>query len=304
MKISIVTSLFQSSQFIKRFYDEYIVEIKKIGLDYEFIFVDDGSSDNSILKVLELKEFDKNITLINLTRNFGQYPAIFAGLNYATGDYVYVCDVDMEDPVSVFEKMYVKLNLNSDCDLIYSFFEERNGGFVRGFLGNVFYKLFNSLSEVKITKNQSWQRMMTKRFVKSLLLFKENETIPSGLFTLSGYNSECIKIERIYKGFTSYTLSKRLRQAFNGLISFSSKPLIMISKLGFLITLFSFIFMIYILYEKIFVSDFQAGWLSLIISIWLVGGIIIFSVGILGLYISKIFNQVKSRPLFLIKEIL
>lgn len=304
MKISIVTSLFQSSQFIKLFYDEYIFQLKKLDLEYEFIFVDDGSLDNSISTVLELKEFDKNITLISLTRNFGQYPAIFAGLNYANGDYIYVCDIDMEDPVSVFEKMYIKLKLNSDIDLVYSFFDKRKGGFKRGFLGAVFYIFFNSLSEIKIAQNQSWQRMMTKRFLKSLLVFQENETIPSGLFTLTGYKSEGIKIDRIYKGFTSYTLTKRLKAAFNGLISFSSKPLIMISKLGFLITLFSILFMIYILYKKIFVVDFQAGWLSLIISIWLVGGIIIFSIGIIGLYLSKIFNQVKSRPLFLIKEIL
>lgn len=302
MKISIVTSLYNSSSFINTFYKEYIKIVNELNVTYEFIFVDDGSEDSSVNDVLKLIKFDNSVKLIELSRNFGQYQALYSGLSIATGDYIYICDVDLEEPPVVLIQLYQKIT-SSNLDLIYTYFTNRKGGFVRAYLGSLFYKLLNYLSDVKIKENQSWQRIMTKDYLKSLLLFKEYETLPSGLFTLNGYNQEAVLIERKYKGYTSYNPKKRINQAINGLVSFSSKPLVLISKLGFSITFITLLFLIYILIKKLFYVDFQIGWSSLFVSIWLVGGIIIFSIGVIGIYVSKIFNQTKNRPLFIIKKI-
>lgn len=302
MEISIVTSLFNSEKLISRFYDEYLKILKDLNISYEFIFVDDGSTDDSKGEVIKIIENDKNVKLIELSKNFGQYQALFSGLNLSKGDYVYISDVDLEEPSFVLNNLFFKIK-NSELDLIYTYSKGREGGFVRGFLGGVFYKLLNNISEIEIKENQSWQRIMTRDYLKNLLRFNEYETLPSGLFTLNGFNQEAFLIERSYKGYTSYSFKKRFNQAIDGLISFSSKPLVLISKMGFLVTIVTFLFLIFILIKKVFYSDFQIGWSSLILSIWLVGGIIIFSIGLIGIYISKIFNQIKNRPLYIIKKV-
>lgn len=303
-KLSIVTSLYYSSSFIEKFYNEYMKVIQKLNVDYEFIFVDDGSPDNSIEKVLELKENDEHISLIILTRNFGQHPAMFAGIKHAKGDYIYVCDADLEEPTEILVEMFEDISTSENLDMIYSVFRYRKGGFVRGTLGGIYYTVLNYLSDQNISKNQSWQRIMTKRYTMSLLEYTELESLPVGLMKLTGYIQKELLIDRNYKGYSSYNITKRFKQALNGIVLFSSKPLIIISLIGFFITFISFLFITYLIFQKIYNYQYQAGWASIIVSIWFVGGVIISSIGLIGIYLSKIFNQVKNRPLYLIKEII
>ena len=152
--------------------------------------------------------------------------------------------------------------------------------------------------------DQAWQRIMTKRYVEALLKYTEVESLPAGLMVLAGFNQRPIEIEKHFKGRSSYTPRKRLRLAVNSITSFSSKPLILVGLFGIVVTACAFLILTLTVIRKIMFADFQAGWVSLIGSIWCIGGLILSSVGIVGVYLSKIFNQVKNRPLFVVKEIL
>jgi putative glycosyltransferase len=304
LKISIVTSLYKSAAFIEDFYRLHLESISKLGVRYEFIFVDDGSPDESIGKVKVLAKTDKNVRLIVLSRNFGQYPAMFAGMSLATGDFIYTSDSDLEESPHNIEHMWEIIQMDKSLDVVFGVMKKRTGGILRHYFGKLFFDLLHHLSESPIQRNQTWQRLMSKRYVDALLCFKEIDTSPIGIMTLTGFKQMPLLYERKYKGYSSYNFAKRLNQAINGLTAFSSLPLVYIAILGFVITLFAFSGVVIVIFQKMFIHSFQAGWPSLIVSIWLVGGLIISSLGVIGIYLSKVFNQVKNRPLYIVKEII
>jgi putative glycosyltransferase len=303
-KISIVTSLYKSSDYVFEFYQRHLACLKEMKVDYEFIFVDDGSPDDSSDKVKELIQNDTKIKLIIFSRNFGQYPAMFAGLAYAEGDLIYTSDSDLEEPPENIKLLYNKLILDQNIDFLYGVTSNRSGGIVKSFLGGIFYRIIRWSSDLDIPKNISWQILMTKNYKNALLLHKEAETLPAGLMVITGFNQDYILIDKTYKGSTSYTFKKRLRLAFNSITAFSSKPLVVIGILGIFITLISFIGILTFVILKLFFINFQSGWISVILSIWLVGGLILSSLGIIGIYLAKVFNQIKNRPLYIIKSII
>ncbi len=303
IKISIVTSLYKSSPYVGEFYNRCLESIKKIQVDYEFIFVNDGSPDDSANKVLEIAAFDKKVILVDLSRNFGQYPAMFAGLNYARGDYVFTIDVDLEEEPENILIFYNALTSDQSLDVVYGIVEKRSGGIIRDNLGKIFHDIMDKLTDEKIVRDLSWVRLMKIEVVKSLIKFREAETYVSGLHYLVGFKQHPLIVKKIYKGNTTYTFAKRVKSALDAVTSFSSKPLFFISIFGALISLISLSFLIILVVSKLFGSYYQLGWSSIIISIWLVGGMNLFSMGIIGIYLSKIFIQVKNRPLYIVKSI-
>jgi putative glycosyltransferase len=303
-KISIVTSLYKSSDYVIEFYQRHLTCLKEMNLDYEFIFVDDGSPDDSSEKVKELIKKDKKIKLIIFSRNFGQYPAMFAGMAHADGDLIYTSDSDLEEPPENVKLLYNKLIQNTDIDFLYGVTNERKGGVVRSLFGGLFYRIIRWSSDLDIPKNISWQIIMTNKYRDALLLHKEAETLPAGLMVITGFKQDSILIDKNYKGSTSYTFKKRLRLAFNSVTAFSSKPLVFIGMLGILITFISFIGIFIAIILKLFFTNYQPGWISIILSIWFVGGLILSSLGIIGIYLAKVFNQIKNRPLYIIKSII
>jgi putative glycosyltransferase len=302
--ISFVTSLYYSSKYINDFYLEHKSIAEALNLSYEFIFVNDGYTDNSVDLVKEIIASDTNVKLIVLSRNFGQYPAMFAGMAHATAELIYTNDADLEeDPKNLYE-MYNQMKNDEDIDVVYAVIKERTGGLIRGYFGKLFFNFLDYLSDIKIDRNQGWQRLQTYNYVQSLLLYKEAETFPAGLMALSGYNQKPFLIEKNYKGSTVYTFKKRLQFAFNSLIAFSSKPLVIISVIGAIISFISLLALVLVVVNKLCNTSYQSGWVSIIVSIWFVGGLILTSVGIIGIYLAKVFNQIKNRPLYIIKKII
>ena len=304
IKISIVTSLYRSAEFVNEFYERHLACIKQLGLNYEFIFVDDGYPDNAILNVKALIKNDEKVKLIVFSRNFGQYPAMFAGMKHASGDIIYTTDSDLEEAPENILKLYDSMKQNTELDIIYGLVNTRKGGFIKAIMGNLFYRIMVWVSDVKIPKNISWQILMKKDYVTALMQYDEAETLPSGLMMLTGFNQSSIQIEKSYKGNSTYSFSKRLKLAMNSITAFSSKPMVFIGLIGLGITFIAFIGMISAIIIKLFFLNYQPGWISIILSIWLIGGLILSSVGITGIYIAKIFNQVKRRPLYIIKSII
>jgi len=302
-KISVVTSLYKSAPYVREFHLRHLQCLQKLGVDFEFVFVNDGSPDDSEMIVRDLIVQSENITLISLSRNYGQHAGMFAGLSHATGNYVYATDCDLEEPPENIETLYRQIKAHPETDVFYCVLKKRSGDFFRNICGKLFYVLLDAISEVKVPHDQAWQRLMTKRYVEALLKYTEVESLPSGLMMLAGFDQKPIEIEKQFKGISSYTPRMRLRLAVNSITSFSSKPLVFVGIFGLIVTASAFLLLTVTVIRKLLVTDYQAGWVSLIGSIWCIGGMILSSVGIVGVYLSKIFNQVKSRPLFIVKEI-
>ena len=301
-KLSIVTTLYRSAPYIQEFYERIIPEIKKITTDYEIIFVDDGSPDDARDVAKGLIAKDANVKVAELSKNFGHHKAIMTGLSLATGDHIFLIDVDLEEPPELLSDFWKELNDTHDTDVVYGVQETRKGKIFERVSGNLFFNFFNAFSDTKITRNLSLVRLMTKRYNENLIKHTERELIFSGLCALTGYNQREVFFKKTSKGSTTYHFSKKLDLAINHVVSFSSKPLVYIFYLGMILTLLSVIAIFYLFIRKLFFNVFE-GWTSIVTSILFVGGVTIFSIGIVGIYLSKIFIEVKNRPYTIIKKI-
>lgn len=303
-QISIVTSLYNSASYIEDFYNRHLEHTRSLNLSCEFVFVNDGSPDHSAAVVKNLIHKDPSVRLVNLSRNFGQHAAMFAGMESASSPLIYTADCDLEEDPANIKEMY-KIILNEpELDVIFGVIEDRNGGIERGLLSRIFYALLSQISEVKIVPHQGWQRIMRASYVRALLQYRESDSLPAGLMALAGFNQRSIVIEKSYKGSSSYSFRRRAVLAVNSVTSFSSKPLVWISLFGFFVTAISLLFIFGIIVSIFSGHSYLSGWASLIASIWCVGGLVMTSVGIVGIYLSKVFTLAKRRPLFIIKEIL
>ncbi len=302
MLLSIVTTLYRSESFVKDFYWRIKKCTDKITSEYEIIFVDDGSDDRSLEIAKNIAVSDSRVIVIELSKNFGHHKAMMTGLSHAQGEMVFLLDSDLEEDPEYLPQFYQKLR-ESDADVVYGVQEKRKGGWFEKFSGWSYYKLVKYLCEVKIPRNLTTLRLMKKNYVKSLLLYNEYIVNITFLWTLTGYKQIPFIVQKHFKGSTQYTFKKKLRLFNDTIVSFSDKPLVYIFKLGLLVSLSSLLLIFYLVFQKLFYNTILSGWTSTIISIWFFGGLILFSLGLIGIYIRKILLEVKNRPNFIIKNI-
>ena len=303
MHLSIVSTLYYSAPYIKEFFERISRSATEITDDFEVIFVNDGSPDDSLRIVLELYKDSDKIRIIDLSRNFGHHKAIMTGLSQAEGDYVFLIDCDLEEEPELLASFYRELTESKDLDVVYGVQNKREGAWFRRLSGGLFYKIFNLLSDVQIPEDMTISRMMTKRYVENLIMYHERELVFAGISTLVGFEQKGLLIDKKYKGKSDYTLRKKFALLINSVTSFSNKPLIFIFYIGLIISIISSLYILKVLIQKIFFQITISGWTSLIISIWFLSGIIIFSIGLMGLYLSKVFTEIKKRPYTIIKRI-
>jgi len=300
--ISILTSTFNSSAHIVSFLEKYSNQAMFLGESFEFIVVDDASSDNT-LEVLNnsCKKF-QNLKIIELSRNYGQMSAIFCGFSYCKGDFVFVTDSDLEEYEDNLIRFFEEYKKDTTYDIIYGVIsEKKNYSFFDSIFSNVFNSFIYLLTNRTIPKNQSWTRLIKKNVVLELLKFGEIESYPAGIFSSVGFKQKKLFVKKKYKGVTSYSFYKKLKFALNIVISYSSFPLVLICLMGFVISFFSFLLILYVFYTKFFYGYFS-GLAFVTIFLGLVGGLSILSLGVVGLYVSKIFNQIKNRPKYIIRN--
>ena len=302
MKLSIVTTLYKSSPYIDEFYARISKEAQKITDDYEIIFVDDGSPDDSLQKAVALYEKDSKVKVIELSRNFGHHKAIMTGLSHAKGEYTFLIDIDLEEEPENLNVLWKEIHKDELIDVVYGVQKDRRGNFIDKLTGNIFYKMYNHLSEIKMPKNVMTSRIMKKNYLKSLLKFKEHELTLAGVLHAAGYNQREVPLHKNKSQSTTYTLKKRISAFITAITCFSHKPLLYIFNLGMIISFSSFFFTFYLIIRNLFFDIELLGWTSLIVSVWLIGGIIIFCLGVIGIYLSKIFIEVKERPYTVVKK--
>lgn len=306
MKISVVTTLYKSKIFLEEFISEIQKSLNQIQCsDYELIFVNDGSPDDSLAYLLSKRKSIPQIKIIDLSRNFGHHYAIQAGLSYSSGDYILLIDNDLETSPSILIDFYKEINNDKDLDVIYGYQETRRGGFITKITGNFFWYMINKLSDTKIPYNILTERLMTRNYVNSLLSLGDANLFIGGMMYWVGYNQKGIPVEKgMRKGPSTYSFKRRMSLMLEAITSFSGKPLEWLFYFGFLISFLSGFFILYIMVKKIIYPDvIQMGWTSIIAINVLILGIISTFLGLIGIYINKIFKQVQGRPNAIIKKI-
>jgi putative glycosyltransferase len=306
MKLSVVTTLYKSRPFLDTFLKEILASIQEIKIeDYELIFVNDGSPDDSVRFLLEQKKQSPRIKVIDLSRNFGHHYAIQAGLGYASGDFVFLIDNDLETPPSVLVQYYKEIQNDITLDVVYGYQEVRKGNFIEKKAGSIFWILINKLSDTKIPHNILTERLMTKQYVLELLRLQDANLFIGGMMYWVGFNQKGIPIQKGQReGASTYSIKRRAELMLQAITSFSGKPLEWLFYFGLLISVFSVLFLLYIAIQKIIhQGDVQLGWTSIVAINVLILGVISTFLGLIGIYIYKIFRQVQGRPNAIIKKI-
>ena len=303
MKLSIVTTLYNSEKYVWEFYERASNAAKNlVGDDFEIIFVNDGSPDSSLDKAIHLTQEHDNIKIIDLSRNFGHHKAMMTGLDHSSGDHVFLIDSDLEEKPEWLGSFYKKMT-KDNSDTVYGIQEHRKGGFFEKVTGAVFYKIFRLLTGIALPSNIVTARLMTRRYVEALISHKEREICIGGLWFITGFNQSTLIVHKSSSSETTYNFARKISHLVNAITSFSSLPLVYIFYTGLLLSFSAFIFIIKLLIQFFFMAKPPDGYASLIASIWFFSGLVILFQGIQGIYLSKMFIEVKRRPYTIIKNI-
>jgi len=275
-----------------------------LGSDYELIFVNDGSRDRSLAIIKGLAAADPHVGYIDLSRNFGHQVAVCAGLDHATGDRVIIIDCDLQDPPELIPEMLRKMD--EGHDVVYAQRRAREGeSAMKRWTASVFYRLLGRITSVEIPVDTGDFRVVTRRVVEVLKQMPEREKFLRGQIAWMGFSQTSVEYDRAARqaGDTGYTYRKMIGFALDGITSFSDLPLKVATISGFTVSFISFVLMIYALWSRFVWKVYEPGWTSLMLSVLFIGGIQLIAVGIIGEYIGRISNNVKQRPLYLVKEV-
>lgn len=304
--IDVVVPVHNESENIRILFDRLEKTIQSIpDIVFKYIFVNDGSKDDSIVKLVELAKANSKVTVIDLSRNFGHQIAVTAGLDAVEGDATIVMDADLQDPPEVTLELIRAWQ--DGADVAYAQRRSRKDGFIKRTTAKVFYRFLQMLSDVPIPKDTGDFRLMDKKVVKELNGMREHSRYIRGMVAYVGFNQVAVPFDRDERlhGKSSYPLTKMLKLATDGILSFSNAPLRLISNLGYLISTLALAGIVYALVSKLIVPDTVVeGWTFMVIAILGVGGIQLIMLGVLGSYIGRIYTEVQARPLYVINRII
>jgi glycosyltransferase involved in cell wall biosynthesis len=300
--ISVVVPLLNEEGNIPMLYQTLLPVLEKITPDYEILFVDDGSKDGSFDRIQEISKQNDNVLGISLSRNFGHQIALTAGIEHACGELVVTMDADMQHPPEVILELYKKYQ-EGNYDIVNTLREETaDSSTFKKISSNWFYKIINNLSDIHIEPSAADFRLMNRKTIDAFLKIKEKDRFTRGLISWMGFRQTSISYvaPARFSGKSKYSITKMFRFAADGITSFSAKPL----RISFFAGLFSsFIGLLYAIYAvvKYFRNETIPGWTSILVCILIIGGIQLISIGIIGEYLARVFNEAKNRPLYLIK---
>ncbi|WP_211444858.1 glycosyltransferase family 2 protein [Collimonas humicola] len=303
MKLSIVSTLYKSEQYIEEFCNRAEAAARQVvGDEYEILLVNDGSPDSSLECAIRLSESNSHIVVVDLSRNFGHHKAMMTGLAHAGGEHIFLIDSDLEEEPEWLLSFSKQMG-RDPCDVVYGVQEYRKGDVMERWSGQWYYRLFQALTGLALPENIVTARLMTRRYVKALLLHEERELMIAGLWLITGFDQQPQIVKKHSTSETTYTLRHKLSVLVNAITSFSNAPLVGIFYIGVSIFLLAGAYTVYLFIYWLFLAKPLSGWTSVMASIWLLGGLIISFIGIIGIYLSKIFSETKRRPYTIVREI-
>lgn len=303
MKLSIVATLYHSSFYINEFHRRASLVAKQLAdNDYEIILVNDGSPDSSLDIALHIAQEDQHIIVIDLSRNFGHHKAMMTGLAHAQGKYIFLIDCDLEEDPECLISFSNQMG-QACCDVVYGVQEQRKGNWFERWSGLWFWFFLNKLTGLSLPQNILTARLMTSRYVEALLLHKEREVFIAGLWHITGFDQRAQTVKKHNKGKSTYTFCKKMSLLVNSITSFSNIPLVGIFYIGLLISFVAGVYIAFLVANWVLLDKPMSGWTSVMASIWLLGGMIISFIGVVGIYLSKMFSETKQRPYTIIRQI-
>lgn len=303
MKLSIVSTLYQSALFVNEFYERASAAAKQlVGDDYAIVLVNDGSPDNSLELAIRLTEQDSHVVVVDLSRNFGHHKAMMTGLAYSEADLIFLIDSDLEEKPEWLLAFAQQMSQDR-CDVVYGVQERRKGSWFERWSGQWFYRFFKLLTGLALPENSVTTRLMTRRYVNALLSHQEREVFMAGLWHITGFDQRPQVIKKHNISETTYTFRRKLSLLVNSVTSFSSAPLVGIFYLGVAISLLALIYIAYLVTNWLLLEKPMSGWTSVMGSIWLLGGMVISFIGVVGIYLSKIFSEIKRRPYTIVEQV-
>lgn len=303
-EISVVIPVFKAENILFELHRRLVKCILSITADYEIILVNDGSPGNDWVRIIDLSKFDSRVKGINLSRNFGQHYAITAGLDFASGKWVVVMDCDLQDQPEEIPKMYEKIL--EGYDVVFGRRIGRKDNFIKKLISSFFYRLYGRLVGVKVDKTIANFSIISHKAVLYFRKFRERSKIYGFTLNWIGLRRATIDIEHSqrFEGKSAYTFFRLFRLAFDNIISQSNKPLMLSIILGMFFVLSAFCYMIFLIARYLSFGTLVEGWTSVMVSIWFIGGLVIANLGILGLYVGKIYDEAKNRPLYIIQDVI
>ena len=304
-KISIVVPCYNEEKALSYFYDEINKVSKKMNyLDFEVILVDDGSKDNTLEIAKKLAKKNEMIKYVSFSKNFGKEAAMLAGFENSTGDYIAVMDADLQDPPSLLEDMYNAIKKEGYDNVATRRVDRKGEPPIRSFFARMFYKIINKMSKVEMVDGARDYRLMSRQMVDAIISMREYNRYSKGLFSFVGFKTKWIEYKNVERvaGETHWSFWKLLIYALEGITAFSTVPLIVSSIIGLILCFIAIVAIIYIVIKTLIVGDPTSGWPSMMCMIFLLSGIQLFSMGIIGQYLSKTYLEVKKRPVYIIKD--
>lgn len=302
MKLSIVTTLYHSAPYVEEFYRRVCSEAERLTSEYDIVFVNDGSPDESLDIVRSLAEKDARVTVVDLSRNYGHHKAMMTGLAHTRGDLVLMMDCDLEEAPELLGLFHAEMR-ESGADVVYGVVERRQGKLFERLSGRLFYWFYNLLADHRVPANATLSRLMSRRYVDALVEHRESEVFLLGLCVLAGFSQLGVPVTKKRKGTTTYSLARRISLFVNAVTSFSGRPLVLIFYVGGAISALSILAALYLTVKKLFFEDYLVGWSSVVVSVWLMGGLTLFCLGLIGIYLSKVLMETKKRPYTVVREV-
>lgn len=306
--LSVVVPCYNEEQTVADFYEEFIKNedfLRARNMDFEMIYIDDGSKDNTVLEVKKLRERDERVHLVSFSRNFGKEAGLLAGFEHAKGDYVVAMDVDLQDPPSLLPEMFARID--EGYDSVATRRVTRKGEPpIRSFFARCFYALMRKISKTEIVDGARDYRLMTRQMVDAILAMPERNRFTKGIYGWVGFKTYWLEYENVerLKGETKWSFWKLLLYSLEGIIAFSTVPLSIAAIIGILFCAISFCAIFFIIIRTLIWGDPVGGWPSLVCIITLVAGVQLFCIGIIGQYLAKTYMEVKNRPIYIVKETL
>lgn len=303
MKLSVVATLYRSAASLTAFYERATAAARAFaGDDYEIVLVNDGSPDDSLAIAIALHAVDAHVVVVDLSRNFGHHKAIVAGLEQARGDHVWLLDSDLEEEPEWLGAFAAQMQAEG-CDVVYGQQAARKGGAFERWSGKIYYPFVRAVTGLDLPKNFTTARLMTRRYVNAVLLYKEREAFFAGLLYIAGFEQRSHTVTKHSFSPSTYRLRHKLSMVLNSITSFSNAPLIFIFYVGAAISLVAGIYSLYLVINWLMFARPASGWTSVMVSIWLLGGLIICFLGVIGIYVSKIFSETKQRPSTIVRQL-
>jgi putative glycosyltransferase len=302
MKLSVVATLYESAAHVAEFHQRVSAAARALaGEDYELVLVNDGSPDHSLELAVKIAEQDEHVVVVDLSRNFGHHRAMMTGLTHARGDRVFLIDSDLEEEPEVLDAFSRQMD-QEGCDVVYGVQEARKGGWFERVSGHLFYRVARLVTGIPLTENLCTVRLMTRRYVDALVSHQEREVFLAGLLHITGFEQRPHVIVKHDLSDSTYTLRRKLALLVNTVTAFSNAPLRAIFYFGVVISGLAAVYVAYLVFFWA-LGDPASGWTSVMASVWLLGGMMISFMGVVGIYLSKVFSEVKQRPYAIVRHI-